>query len=98
MNARPVRAAVTSTASSGCEPAAPLLEEAQQDQRRELGARGDHERSADRRHRAELEVEPPRDERRRAHGDEHRHQRQQRADDAAQPDRRGTGTTKAIAR
>ena len=36
------------------EPAAALLDEAQQDQRRELGARRDHERPADRGHRAQL--------------------------------------------
>ena len=70
----------------GEQPAPALLDEAQQDQRRELGARRDHERSADRRHRAQLEAEHVREQRRGADRDQHRHEREQRADDAAQPD------------
>ena len=68
------------------EPAPPLLDEAQQDQRRELGACRDDERPADGRHRAELEAERVRDERRDADRDQHRHEREQRPDDRAQPD------------
>ena len=56
MNARPVRDAATSTASAARTRVA-FLDEPQQDQRRELGARRDHERPADRGHRAELEAE-----------------------------------------
>ena len=56
MNARPVREAATSTACCGSRPRVALLDEAQQDQRRELGAGGDDQRPADRGHRAQLEV------------------------------------------
>ena len=56
MNARPVRDAVRRRRRCGVSPASSLLDEAQQDQRRELGARRDHERSADRGHRAQLEA------------------------------------------
>ena len=66
MNARPVRDAATSIASRGCGPAPAFLDEAQQDQRRELGAGGDDERTADRGHRAQLEVERVGEQRRRA--------------------------------
>ena len=86
MKARPVRAAATSTASFGSRPALPLLDEAQEDQRRELGARRDHERPADRGHRAQLQAEartPPAT--RRPTAISTGHQRQQRADDAAEP-------------
>ena len=64
-----------------------LLHEAQQDQRRELGAGGDDERASDRGHRAQLEAERVREQRRRADGDQHGDEREQRPDDAAQPDR-----------
>ena len=87
MNARPVRAAATSTACSRFEPAPALLHEPQEDQRRELGTRRDHERTAHRGHRTQREAGEVGEQRRGTDRDEHRHERQQRPDDRPQPDR-----------
>ena len=86
MNARPVREAGNVHGLPRRQAAVALLDEAQQDQRRELGARRDDEWTADRGHRAQLEVKRVGEQRRRADRDQHRDERQQRADDAAQPD------------